>query len=428
MSNSTNQLPAMTMEQGLAVEHILELLDGDARSIVLAGYAGTGKTFCLQHLIKKVRGRVIFTAPTNKAVRVLKETLTRDDYKPECKTIYSLLGLRLEPSGEVKELAAPEEEVDLSLYKLVVVDEGSMVNAQLLKFIKQAQALCPNVRFLFIGDPAQLPPVKEVTSPIWKAAEATITLTNVVRNAGPVLEFVTSIRKLVDHRAPNFKLVSNNDGETGIWKLSAAEFKAKLAEAANLGRLSTPGDAKVIAWRNVTVDAVNRFVRAQLFNVAAEAPWLVGDRVVLTEPATDLENKPMAPTDEEGTITRVEEQWHPTWSEFKVWRINITSDANQLLTFFVLHQASEAMAKQKLETLAAEARVAPRKWGAFWEFKDAFHKLRHSYAITAHRSQGSTYNAAFVNWQDILLNRNKPEAMRCLYVACSRPKKELYLG
>ena len=83
MSNSTNQLPVMTMEQGLAVEHILELLDGDARSIVLAGYAGTGKTFCLQHLIKKVRGRVIFTAPTNKAVRVLKETLTRDDYKPE---------------------------------------------------------------------------------------------------------------------------------------------------------------------------------------------------------------------------------------------------------------------------------------------------------------------------------------------------------
>ena len=77
---------------------------------------------------------------------------------------------------------------------------------------------------------------------------------------------------------------------------------------------------------------------------------------------------------------------------------------------------------------SAEARVAPRKWGAFWEFKDAFHKLRHSYAITAHRSQGSTYNAAFVNWQDILLNRNKPEAMRCLYVACSRPKKELYLG
>lgn len=422
-------LPPMTMAQGDAVERILDFAhNSDKRTFLLAGYAGTGKTFCLQHLVRQLRGRAVFTAPTNKATRVLRDTLAADDYKPECKTIYSLLGLRLEPNGEVKELSVPEEDTDLSAFRLAVVDEASMVNAQLLGFIKEAIGKSPNVKFLFLGDPAQLPPVKETRSPVWEWAEDKATLTEVVRNAGPILEFVTSLRKIVDHPAPNFKVVSNNDGESGIWKLPAADFKAKLAEAANLGRLSAPGDAKVIAWRNVTVDAVNRFVRAQLFNVAAEAPWLVGDRVVLTEPATDLENKPMAPTDEEGTITRVEEQWHPTWSEFKVWRINITSDSNLPLTFFVLHQASEVAAKRKLEDLAAEARVAPRKWGAFWEFKDAFHKLRHSYAITAHRSQGSTYNAAFVNWQDILLNRNKPEAMRCLYVACSRPKKELYLG
>ena len=64
----------------------------------------------------------------------------------------------------------------------------------------------------------------------------------------------------------------------------------------------------------------------------------------------------------------------------------------------------------------------------FWEFKEAFHKLRHAYAITAHRSQGSTYDTAFVDWRDILLNRNRGEAFRCLYVACTRPKRRLFLN
>jgi ATP-dependent exoDNAse (exonuclease V) alpha subunit len=67
-------------------------------------------------------------------------------------------------------------------------------------------------------------------------------------------------------------------------------------------------------------------------------------------------------------------------------------------------------------------------WKKFWAFKESFHSARHAYAITAHRAQGSTYQIAFVDYRDILLNRNRQEAARCLYVATSRPKKELYLA
>jgi exodeoxyribonuclease-5 len=94
----------------------------------------------------------------------------------------------------------------------------------------------------------------------------------------------------------------------------------------------------------------------------------------------------------------------------------------------VLHEDYEKLHANKVEELAQAARADHRKWGAFWAFKEAFHKVRHSYAITAHRAQGSTYEAVFVDWRDILTNRNRGEAFRCLYVACTRPKKELYLG
>jgi exodeoxyribonuclease-5 len=94
----------------------------------------------------------------------------------------------------------------------------------------------------------------------------------------------------------------------------------------------------------------------------------------------------------------------------------------------VLAPESQVAYDRKIEELAQAARINGRKWKAFWDFKESFHSLRHAYAITAHRSQGSTYDTAFVDWQDILTNRSRGEAFRCLYVACTRPKRALVLG
>ena len=106
----------------------------------------------------------------------------------------------------------------------------------------------------------------------------------------------------------------------------------------------------------------------------------------------------------------------------------MTTDDNRVIVLRVLHDDCKQDHDRKAEELAQAARLDRRKWSSFWDFKEAFHKVRHSYAITAHRAQGSTYEAAFVDWKDILANRNRSEAFRCLYVACTRPRKELYLG
>lgn len=418
----------LNAEQSAAIAAMKDfILEPSARFFLLSGFAGTGKTYCIRHLIREVKGRLIFTAPTNKATKVLRDTLTTAEYKPETRTIYSLLGLRLEANGEVKELTVPEDPLDLSEYRAVVVDEASMVNAKLFSFIRQT-AEGQKVKFIFMGDAAQLPPVGEIRSPVWDRHDASATLSKVMRYDNQILAMATAIRSQVDHPAPQFRRASDNANGEGVWNCQEGEFERRLLDAAGQGRFSQPNCAKAIAWRNVTVDNLNRRIRQRIFDNAFSSPWLPDDRIILLEPAKDPQGESIGTTDDEGRVTRVESEWHPVWGEFKVWRLSVTTDDNRVIVLRTLDESFRQAFETKVEALAQAARSDRRKWGMFWKFKEDFHKVRHSYAITAHRAQGSTYEAAFVDWRDILANRNRAEAFRCLYVACTRPKHELYLG
>ena len=421
-------VPTLNEEQAAAVEAMQAWMNADSpddRYFLLAGSAGTGKTFCVQQLIKRVRGRMVFTAPTNKATKVLRESVSRDGYSPECKTIYSLLGLRLEANGEMRQLATPEEPIDLSQYRAIVVDEASMVNSTLFSYINET-AIAFNLRVLFMGDPAQLPPVGEKSSEVWGVQHGA-KLERVMRYDNQILKLATALRKVVDHPAPSVKLATDNDGTQGVWKLGTMDFERAIIAAAGRGDFSAKNMAKAIAWRNARVDVLNKLIRNCIFD-RPTAMWLPGDRVIFTAPAKDLEDQTIATTDDEGSIERVVEGRHPVHSEFDCYFLTIQLDDNRIVNARVLNPSSLAAYDRKVEELAQAARANGRKWKAFWEFKESFHSVRHAYAITAHRSQGSTYDTAFVDWQDILTNRNRQEAFRCLYVACTRPKRALFLG
>lgn len=414
-------------QQSQVIDDMVLFLDSNHHFFVLAGSAGTGKTYCIRELRERVRGRFIYTAPTNKATKVLRDTLKTDDYRPECKTIYSLLGLRLEANGEIKELSRPEEDIDLTLYSAIIVDEGSMVNSTLVKYIQEA-AETQDLKFIFMLDLAQLPPVGEPQTKVVEIADMKGELTKVMRYDNQILALATNLRGQVSHPAPSFKPKNDNLNGEGIWLCDGREFRERILEAADQGRFSQQTDAKAIAWRNATVDTMNRMIRTKLFEGSAFTTWLPTDRIILMEPASDLEGEKIASTDDEGVVLRADEDYHPHYPEFKIWRITTTLDDNRTIALRALHQDSIPMAEARVQELAAAAKVNKRWWRQFWDFKEAFHKVRHGYAITAHRSQGSTYNAVFVDWRDILSNRTRAEAFRCLYVACTRPKKELYLG
>lgn len=419
----------LSPEQQSALDSILAWLDDPYGKLeyVLAGYAGTGKTFTVRKLIESFKGSIVFTAPTNKATKVLRATLKAANYTPECRTIYSLLGLKLEANGEVKELKIPEDPIDLSKFRLIVVDEGSMLNSTVLGYLRDTVGDYKGLRILYMGDKAQLPPVGEHESPIW-GIEHRSELTTVMRHDNQILTLATAIRKIVDHPAPRITLKTDKDDRGGVEVINAAEFAGRVMAAAKLGEL-TKGTTKIIAWRNATVDRYNTMARQAIFgNESARSLWLPGDRLIFTEPAKDFNDEVVATVDDEGLVERVIEEYHPIHGSVKCYRITVQIDQGPLVVAYAVHPEGRAEFARISESLAQDARSMPRKWKDFWLFKESFHSVRHAYAITAHRSQGSTYTTVLGDYRDVLINRTRHEAFRCFYVLCTRPTTNLVLA
>ncbi len=125
-------------EQKKAVEQVLS----HPFSIIQGG-PGTGKTFLLSFLEKGWdTDRVLFLAPTGKAVARLKKSC-----RSPAKTIHAALGLNSSFSPSVSSIEAD----------LLVVDESSMIDAELLQLL--LHTIRGNTRVVMVGDALQLPPV-----------------------------------------------------------------------------------------------------------------------------------------------------------------------------------------------------------------------------------------------------------------------------
>jgi hypothetical protein len=168
-----------------ALELLDEFLESDRRYFILKGYAGTGKTTLLKILINAFRENgtlYALCAPTGRAAKVISEK-TGMRASTIHRMIYSYANLMSysDESGE-----------DLSMYKfyfalrknielhdaVIIVDESSMISGSyndngyirfgsgklLHDLIKYIDPYTNNNKIIFIGDNAQLPPVKSVVS------------------------------------------------------------------------------------------------------------------------------------------------------------------------------------------------------------------------------------------------------------------------
>lgn len=392
-----------------------EFYGSDRKQFLLSGQAGVGKTTCMRFFIEQLQQaygssiKISVGAPTNKATSVLKQSLQND--KVEYRTIYSLLGLRMTANGEFKELSDAGTD-QVANFDLVIIDEASMINTVLLEYIQTKTAIA-DTKLVFIGDKEQLPPVNEEVSPIWTHFDTDYELTEVMRHQNSILEFVQSIR---GNTNPVFK----SPGEQVIIA-EEDQFMNRLVELSQSGDFHA-GKAKAIAWRNVTVDFLNDFIRANNPTTSGKDTWAVGDRIVIREPII-VADIMRAATDQEGTVENAYMSRLEKHENIKVWRVKIRlDDDRKLVTANVIHKDSIADVQAMLDAYKNK-----KQWGYFWKFKESFHNIAYGYALTAHRSQGSGFDVVFVEAGDILLNRNVAERTKCLYVACSRAIKNLYV-
>src|ERR1700756_5583281 len=115
----------------------------------LFGYAGTGKTTLARHIADGVDGGVKFAAFTGNAALVM-----RNKGCDGASTIHSLI-YRARESGVEQPSFELWDDAPASKAKLIVIDECSMVNAELGRDLLSFD--CP---LLVLGDPAQLPPIQ----------------------------------------------------------------------------------------------------------------------------------------------------------------------------------------------------------------------------------------------------------------------------
>ena len=227
-----------TVKPSLEQIHAIEICaDRQIRIIGITGGAGTGKTYVLGEAYKELRrlygaAAIALCAPTGRAAKRVQE-LTGIP----AKTIHRLLEF---PTPEDHEEARKNGEEDPPVnkpkrcreyplpYRLVLVDESSMIGPTLYQQLMDA--LPPNASIRFFGDNNQLPPVESDgdEAPFLKILsrpEGNITLTHnfrsddyIVSNAIRILEGRIPIQN------PRFRLIYDNNPIQTLIKMADKHF------------------------------------------------------------------------------------------------------------------------------------------------------------------------------------------------------------
>ena len=413
-------MASLTDHQQDVFDTIYERLAEGERFTSLRGYAGTGKTFLVSQLVEQLAAEdstVTACAPTHRATQVLRSQMNGADVPTQ--TLHSFLGLRLVPDRDGAYVLEPEGDLGFYSSGIVVVDEASMIGEQEWTHIQQAPR---HLQWLFVGDPAQLPPVNESNSPVFDVEGPQ--LENVHRQSAdnPIVQLAHQVRQ---PGAVAFR--SNYDGESGVAVTDSAEgfVESALRTFQSDAFRKDATTARVLAYRNKTVRAYNRRIRQALYGDDAER-FTKGEWLMIRE-TWYYNNMPYLKNSEEVRVKKAQTDTYEAedGSEWKVWRLSVKSvrDAWNRIAL-VLHEDEHERFEEELERKKMDAKESPRKWERYYELKERFTQVDYAYATTTHKAQGSTFDTVFVDYRDLQACRG-PEQQALLYVAITRPSRRL---
>ena len=154
-------------------------------------------------------------------------------------------------------------------------------------------------------------------------------------------------------------------------------------------------------------------------------PFSVGDMVTANE-AWIQDEQVLFNTGREFEVLDMQEASHPSYPDLLGWYVEV-SGFSEAPVFVLDWVSSGAAYKRQLGTLLEQARKSGGNWLAYYGLLEYYADLRPTTALTAHKSQGSTFRNVFVDVRDIYSNRIKSAADRALYVAITRASKNVFL-
>ena len=253
-----------------ALNEMDRFMKANETSMTLSGYAGTGKTSLMEIIAKKGRKQhrpVVFCATTNKAAAVLNERVSKAGFKAA--TLNKVFGISVEVDSNsstynARNLVNVLKDADITPGTTVVIDEASMINEEnygILNNIAKRNSL----KIIYVGDEAQLAPVGEdKISKVFRNGDGkVIRLTQVERtDDNAILKEATDLR----NGNPLSGISSFNDKGEGVAYISPNhqdEINNVVAHYVK-GLKQDPNYFRILAFTNKAVSAYNNQVRELL--------------------------------------------------------------------------------------------------------------------------------------------------------------------
>ena len=429
---------SLNSDQEKALKFIQSWWFSSHQEMILDGPAGVGKSYLINEVLKTIPSmKPLIISPTHEALKQLRDKV-EGDYP--FKTAHSALGIA--PIEDEKELDF-EHIAYPSIWDKVnicIADEVSMFPLPIVKLLHGTK-----VKILWCGHAAQLPPVNKhrrifdkCVSPVFQLDIPTITLTIPQRNTGKLWDFCNDLAEDVYNEKNMILPLDFDIKKTDLVNYVNSEGKEEIFQ----------GKTKFILWTNNGVDKYNRRFRVNYFGEAAkEKPYLPGDKILLTKPVACVDflekhtdktlrkltsNKeiPSLYSNSKGTVIHAEEKLVKLNQSLHIPVWKITCDiAGDIINLYepVFRQDHERIAIF-YEHEAWGFKDVTKKKKAYKErnfIRSCFADIKHSYAMSAHRSQGSSIENVILIYNDIMKNPCSVERKKCLYVGASRAIKNL---
>ena len=473
----------LTKSQENVLKEILQFIVSQVeRVFILKGYAGTGKTtlmrFLIQELEKKKRNYRLL-ASTGRAAKVLANLSNSNGNTSTIHSmIYSFNGLSkvydekeepiVDKNGQLFLVFEPtklsESEEPETIY---IIDEASMVSDVETKDVTQAKFgegrllkelldYDPRQRskFIFVGDPCQLPPIEEYYSPAlmkeyfqshfgMKAQEAQ--LTEIMRQKGTngIIDASKQIRGLYS-QAPNDKALYGTQKLWGVLPFRQYKdiqlhdsFETMIDNYVTKVKSCGLNSAVCICRSNRDCNILSNRIREKLgftYGRVEEGDLLL---VIQNNLPTGLMNVDMVIIEQLGPKTA--SRGGLTFRQITVRELFTGRTIKTLIIEEIINQARLNLDSAQQQALFIDFIVRLRDKGITQKDSKQFNhqmlndpylnalRCVYGYAITCHKSQGGEWEDVYVHVpRNITLNPTK-ETYQWIYTSMTRAKHTLHM-
>lgn len=430
---------------------------------VIEGKAGTGKTTIAKEILKEFEDEQIYVAAvSHKAKGVIKSSFGDDTRGKKFFSIAGLLGMKGINDNDTQ---TTKFQVGLKVPlldnppALLVIDEASMITEDVLKkIININSSLSRPFQMLFLGDIGQIQPIRDEQSEFYRTHKDLLNKKSDIFNSKHKSKLITRVRqgeanpilpyadyfwensqKENPELNPTQHIVRNNqitDKGSLLFSNSEGEVLNSVIKAVkNAVEKGLTNHVKIVTYHVNEKTELNQKIHEALFG--NDSDYSKGDMLILNSPYDLPDVNATMENSSEIQIKSIQDEdtdefgVHTLYLETNGTAYTRTGNEQKDCVIQVVSRNDIGLYNQKLQELASYAKrqtnraLKKQAWSDFWEYKGRYADVDFGYAITAHKSQGSTYDIVVVDEKDIMgtTATSNQEKSELIYTALTRPRK-----